>query len=184
MALIFQYGSNVSVRRLNSRARLRGDARMLGLVKTRGAFELGFTVWSDQNGCAAADILPDGTRQIWGVLYQVPDHLIRRETAGARRSFDAIENEGAEYLRRSVAVSWPDGRPVEEEVQTYMVRDRRDGLRTELHYVEHILTGLLECGAPEDYVSYVGRRIVANNPDLAGPLAAHFPGLPGASACG
>ncbi len=184
MALIFQYGSNVSTRRLNSRARLRGDARMLGLVRTRHGFDLGFTVWSDQNGCAAADIVPRGSRHIWGVLYEIPDFLIRRDTAGARRSFDAIENEGEEYRRQAIAVDWPDGTPVEGPVETYVVQEKRKGLRTEIHYVEHILTGLLECRAPEDYLAYVGRRIVHNNPALAAPLTARFPGLPGLVAPG
>src|SRR5690348_4165929 len=99
MALVFQYGSNTSSKRLNSAERLRGDAVDLGLVRTRSTFEFGFDMWSDVNGCAAANIRGDAGRKIWGVLYDVPDHLIESTTSGARKSFDAIE--GPRYERRS-----------------------------------------------------------------------------------
>ena len=167
MALVFQFGSNVRYDRLNSPQRLDGDARLVDVVRTREPFELDFTVWSEANQCAAADIVPGRERSVWGVLYEVPDYLIRRETAGGRRSFDAIENEGVEYERRSIVVVSADGAPVETEAMTYMVRDKRDDLRTGLEYVTHILTGLREREVPADYLDYVRGRIVANNPALA-----------------
>src|SRR5438045_3551831 len=100
MALVFQYGSNTSSGRLNSDDRLRGDARDLGLVRTQASFELHFDVWSETNKCAAADIREDSVRQIFGVLYEIPDYLMSRTTSGARKSLDEIE--GRRYERRLI----------------------------------------------------------------------------------
>jgi hypothetical protein len=164
MALVFQYGSNTSSARLNSEQRLRGDARDLGLVCTEAPFELDFDVWSTRNACAAADIREGRGRPIWGVLYEVPDYLIRRETSGKRRSLDAIEGE--RYGPRVTRVRWPDGTPVAGEVITYTVLNPQAGLRTSLKYASHIIAGLREHGATAEYLAYVKQRVIANNPDL------------------
>ena len=166
MKLVFQYGSNTSSRRLNSEERLRGDARVVGLARTVESFELDFTVWSQQNDCAAADLVPGAGRTIWGVLYQIPVHLIERHTAGERNSLDAIENEGRNYVRVAIDVRLADGRRIDGEAITYVVRKRRDGLVTSFAYARHILEGLSEQGAPADYLAYVRQRIVRNNAAL------------------
>lgn len=168
MALVFQYGSNTSSTRLNSDERLRGDARDLGLVCTETPFELDFDVWSTGNACAAADILEGRGRPIWGVLYEVPDHLIQRETAGERRSLDAIE--GWHYGRRPIRVQRPDGTRVAGEVITYTVVNPGRGRRTSIEYVSHIIAGLREHCAPDEYLAYVKARAIANNPDLAAQM--------------
>jgi hypothetical protein len=164
MALVFQYGSNTSPSRFNSDNRLRGDARSLGAVCTDEDFELDFTVSSVQNQCAAGDIVPGCGRKIWGVLYEIPDYLIRRETAGDRRSLDAIE--GSKYERRIIAVRNPDGTPVAGEVITYVVRDRESGIQTSLDYCRHIIEGLREHNVPDEYIEYVKARMIVNNPGL------------------
>jgi hypothetical protein len=90
MALVFQYGSNTSSKRINSANRLRGDAISLGLACTVEDFQFDFTVWSTTNNCAAADIIKGSGRKLWGVLYEIPDYLIRRDTAGSRCSHREI----------------------------------------------------------------------------------------------
>ena len=164
--LVFQYGSNTSSRRLNSRKRLQGAARLVGLARTEQSFEFDFTVWSRQNGCAAADIVPGAGRAIWGVLYQIPDHLIERHTAGDRNCLDAIESEGHNYVRVPIAVRLADGGRVDGEAITYVVRERREGLATSFAYARQILEGLREHDAPADYVDYVKQRIIRNNAAL------------------
>jgi Gamma-glutamyl cyclotransferase, AIG2-like len=166
MAYVFQYGSNTSPARLNSEDRLRGDARSLGAVYTEEDFELDFDVWSGGNQCAAADIVPGRGRKIWGVLYEIPDHLIRQETSGNRRSLDAIE--GGRYERKTVAVKYPDGRPISEEVLTYVVRDedKQNGLQTSLDYCRFIISGLREHNVSSEYIDYAKARMIANNPSL------------------
>ena len=168
MALVFQYGSNTSSTRLNSDERLRGDARDLGLVRTEAPFELDFDVWSTENACATADIVEGRGRHIWGVLYEVPDYLILRKIAGERKSLDAIE--GQHYSRRPIRVQRPDGARVEGEVITYTVVSPEPGRRTSIQYASHIIGGLREHGAPDEYLAYVKARVIANNPDLAAQI--------------
>lgn len=166
MALVFQYGSNTSVQRLNAPDRLCGDARSLGLAFTLEAFELDFTVCSKKNKCAAADIIPNSGRQIWGVLYEIPDNLISRDTSGKRKSLDEIE--GKKYERMKIRVCKAIDPETPTEALTYVVIDREYNLRTSHKYVTYILKGLREHGAPTDYIEYVKGRIINNNPDLSG----------------
>lgn len=166
MALVFQYGSNTSSKRLNSSDRLQGDAKPVGIACTKDDFELYFNVWSTRNQCAAADIVPGFGRKIWGVLYEIPDHLIRRDTAGNRKSLDAIEGEGTNYQRMTISLKYPNDLPVKPDAVTYVVKDRKKGLQTSLLYVRHIIVGLREQKVPEEYIEYVKMRIVMNNPSL------------------
>jgi hypothetical protein len=46
MAIVFQYGSNMSVARLNCTDCLAGDAKLIGVARTVESYELAFTVWS------------------------------------------------------------------------------------------------------------------------------------------
>lgn len=173
MALIFQYGSNMSTARLNSAERLVGDAKLIGVARTVVPFEFGFTVWSGGNGCAAADLVPtEKGRSIYGVLYEVPDFLLSCDTAAARgrKSFDEIEGE---YVRTPVELITIDGSQV--QAITYLVRERVPDLKTSLAYVSHILLGLQEHSMPEDYCQYVLSKIVENNPELTGQLQPLFP---------
>jgi hypothetical protein len=164
MALVFQYGSNTSSSRLNSAERLAGDAKDLGLVRTDGTFELCFNVWSTTNRCGAADIREGAGRVIWGILYEIPDYLIDRATSGVRRSLDAIE--GAKYERRTIVLLRPDGTRLEDGTITYTVRTPQIRLKTSLEYASHILAGLREHRAPDDYIAYVKNRVVLNHPGL------------------
>jgi gamma-glutamylcyclotransferase (GGCT)/AIG2-like uncharacterized protein YtfP len=165
MAVVFQYGSNMSVGRLNSADRLAGDAKLIGVAGTVEPHELAFTVRSRTNNCAAADIIPsDAGRGICGVLYDIPDFLLSRGTAKARRSLDAIEGEDTNYDRKYVEVVTPDGQKL--MALTYVVRNRKANLKTSLAYVRHILCGLREHGLPEDYFQYVLSRVIENNSEL------------------
>ena len=143
---------------------------MIGLAVTGEDFELDFTVWSDRNNCTAADIVPGRGRKIYGVLYEISDVLLSRETAGARKSLDAIE--GRRYQRHSVQVYKADNpaNPVLAWTYTAIESERRKGIKTSMAYARHILLGLRERGAPEEYISYVKERIINNNPDLRTPM--------------
>ena len=167
MAIVFQYGSNMSVRRFNSEDRLAGDAKPIGVASTVEPYELAFTVWSRRGQCAAADIFPNGaSRSIYGVLYDIPDFLLSRDTARARgrKSLDAIEGAGGNYVRKEIDVVTPDEE--NRTALTYVVKNRRTNLKTSLAYVRHILCGLKEQGLPEDYFQYVLSRVIENNSEL------------------
>ena len=167
LALLFQYGSNMSTARLNGSDRLAGDAKRICIAKTSGKFDFGFTVWSESNGCAAADIVSNpGGEHIYGVVYQVPEYLLSRETATVydRRSMDAIEGESKNYIRKTLEVSTLDGDML--SVLTYVVRDPKPNLKTNAEYVTHILSGLEEHKIPIEYRDYVKGQIKKNNPEI------------------
>lgn len=167
MALVFQYGSNCADSEINSRGRLRGDAKFADIAETVEDFELAFDVQSANRGCAASDIVRKPGGKVWGILYEVPDYLIGRESAQAhgRKSFDAIEGEGTNYKRETIQVRKPDGGIV--SALTYTVEDPKPGLKTNIEYVSHIVHGLREHKVSDEYIAKVKAIAAANNPDVA-----------------
>jgi cation transport regulator ChaC len=175
MALVFQYGSNMSVARLNGEDRLDGHAKTICVAKTAEQFELVFSVWSKSNNCAAADLLPGKAgRSIYGVLYEVPDFLLSRDTAKqqGRKSLDEIEGEGTNYVRATIDIIPNDG--VSGRAITYLVKNRRPNLKTSAAYVAHIFAGLREHNMPAEYCQYVRSKIIENNSDLKDVLLPAF----------
>jgi len=159
----------MSSARLNHSDRLDGSAQVISIASTIELFELAFTVWSNTNQCATADIVPSGTgRSVYGVLYDVPDFLIHRDTAKARgrKSLDAIEGEGRNYRRTIIDVVTPNGQKI--SAITYVVISRTQDLVTLKDYAQHIVNGLHDHPFPEEYRQYVIARIESNNPGLTG----------------
>jgi cation transport regulator ChaC len=167
MTIVFQYGSNCLESEINGDRRLRGDAKFVGIAQTVEDFALTFDVWSGNRKCAASDIARMPGSKVWGVLYEVPDDLIDRETAKARgrKSFDEIEGEGANYKREMIDVRRPDGEVV--NALTYTVRNPDPGLKTSKEYVGFIVAGLREHDVSEDYIAQVKAIAVANNPEIS-----------------
>jgi hypothetical protein len=167
MALVFQYGSNCLGSQINSKDRLCGDAKFAGIAETVDDFQLAFDVWSNNRKCAASDIVVSPGSKAWGVLYEVPDFLIERKTASARnrKSLDAIEGEGANYKRETIAVRPENGLIV--KALTYRVRNPKPNLKTSLEYVGYIVNGLRERGVCEEYIAQVKSLAAANNPTIA-----------------
>lgn len=176
MALVFQYGSNMSVARLNSADRLNGDAKVVGVARTAEMFDLVFSVWSKSNECAAADLTKSSTgRSVYGVLYDVPDFLLSRDTAKERnrKALDTIEGQGKNYVRAMIDVITNDEANV--HALTYFVKDPKADLKTSVAYVSHILAGLREHGMPEEYCQYIRSKILENNIALKDALSATIP---------
>jgi cation transport regulator ChaC len=166
--LVFQYGSNMSNKRLNGHDRLAGGARRVGIARTCDPCQLYFPVWSRTNGAAAASISPDPEGlQIFGVLYEIPSSLVYRKEAKAheRKSLDAIEAEGKNYIRREISLIHSEGEAI--SALTYVAKKPGPDLKTSSEYVSHIFTGLAENDMPQAYREYVGSRIVQSNPELA-----------------
>ncbi len=166
VALVFQYGSNTSCKRLNSEDRLKGDACRVGIAYTEEDHELEFDIWSKKNNCAAADINPGSGRKIWGVLYEIPEYLIFRETSGDRKSLDQIEGENKNYKRVTISLLNPNGSKIQKKIITYIGKNRRKGIKTSWEYVCHIIDGLHGNNVPIEYIDYVKSQIIDNNPDL------------------
>jgi hypothetical protein len=171
MALLFQYGSNCDEDQLNGKDRLNGDARFISIAETVDDFSLVFDVWAKRRGCAAADIVNTPSHKVWGVLYEVPDYLITRETAHAqgRRAMDDIEGESKVYKRESISVRKPDGQII--TALTYRVIAPKDGLQTNIEYVRYIVKGLRDHGVAAEYIDTVKRTAMLNNPAIAESVA-------------
>jgi len=167
MALVFQYGSNCSENEINSEDRLCGDATFVGVAETVEDFELAFDVQSARRGCAASDIVRKNGGKVWGVLYEVPEYLIKKETAKprGRKSFDQIEGESTNYKRETIEVRRPNG--VVVTALTYTVKNPQFGLKTNVDYVRHIVCGLRDHQVPDEYIAKVKAIASANNPDIA-----------------
>lgn len=167
MVIVFQYGSNCLVSRINSSDRLNKKAKFLGVAKTVENYQLDFNVWSRNNECAAADIIKSGRKTTWGVLYDVPDELMCRETAPeGSTSFDEIEGEGINYRRHWLPVECPNGKQLIG--LTYVVRcPSQRHLKTNKEYAQLIIDGLeehIKDGIPTEYIDEVKQIINNNNP--------------------
>lgn len=164
--LVFQYGSNCLDSQINGEDRLRGDARAVGIAVAEN-HELSFDVHSQTRNCAASNIVPREGAVAWGVLYEIPDELIGRESAKPleRKSLDAIEGEGSNYRRCKIQVRRPSGELV--EAMTYTVIAPRPGLKTGLEYAGFIEAGLSERGVSETCITRVKEIAAANNPEIA-----------------
>ena len=153
MAIVFQYGSNCDVDRLNSTDRLRGEAVSLGRARTVDNFEIAFDVWSTGNKCAAADLIRRGTTQAWGVLFEIPEDFIDRPNrSDGRRTLKQIE--GSNYEKQFICVD-ADGQT--HLAVTFLVKERArvSGKPTSYDYVWHIVKGLRDHCVPEEYVDGV-----------------------------
>jgi gamma-glutamylcyclotransferase (GGCT)/AIG2-like uncharacterized protein YtfP len=138
----------------------------LFLYSSDKGYEIAFDVFSHGRHCAAADIVRKPGGKVWGVLYEIPEYLIGRETAAVagRKSLDAIEGEGTNYERQEIDVRTPAGKIV--TALTYTVRNPRGGVKTDIDYVRYIVAGLRERGIPNDYVDKVKQIAITNNPSI------------------
>ncbi len=143
MPLVFQYGSNCTVGRLNGPSRLNGGANDLGRAKTVEDFD----------GCAASDLIQSPGRKAWGVLYRLSKNNLER----------LREIEGPRYEEKLIQVI--DGKRKKRKATTFVVRekDRRGGLATSAAYVSWIVYGLRDHGVPEDWIAHVVDVAIATN---------------------
>lgn len=165
--LVFQYGSNMSVARLNSPDRLNGDAKLVGTAYTTELYNLHFPVWSKGNNCAAASINRSSHgRKVYGVLYNIPDSLVSRGQAKLTggKSLDAIEGEGSNYVRSTINVVRNDEMTV--SATTYVAKRPGPDKKTSIDYANHILNGAKENSLPRDYINYLIAKIIESNPNL------------------
>ncbi len=164
MTIVFQYGSNMNIERINKEDRLNGCAVKISNACTVNSYNFGFTVWSESNSCAAADLVPDKNgRQIFGVLYEIPDNLIERDSAklSKSKSLDAIEGEGSNYNRINIDVIDEMGSRL--VAKTYVALNRKTDIQTSQGYIEHILVGAQRNRLPEEYINYLKGCILSNN---------------------
>jgi len=164
MELVFQYGSNCSVERLNGSTRLNGAARVVGIAETVEDYSLVFDAWSDGNRCAASDLVRTPGQKVWGVLYEIPREFVFGRRTDKRKTLEQIE--GPKYQPVRIRVRRQNG--VEHEALTFVVRDndKQQRLLTSIEYLGYIVRGLREQGVSEDYIATVKGIAIANNPAI------------------
>ena len=117
---VFQYGSNCSATRLNSRERLGGAAIPIGIAETVEEYQLQFDVWSDGNNCAAADIVKTEGKKVWGVLYEIPSDFVRGKREDKRKTLQQIEGKSYGAIR----ICLRDTCGIEQRATTFVARKR------------------------------------------------------------
>ena len=174
---LFQYGSNMSSKRLNSPERLCGKAEFIGIAKL-DHYRLVFDLYSECNGCAVSDIVPDPSDQVWGVLCHVSRDLVIAPPE-QRSKMDEIEGAKPDctgnYHRIEIEVQLDTGRTV----RSYTYVGTKEGRHryqekppnrqaTTQEYVSHILTGAKEHCLPEPYIDQIRQIAIAHNERLGG----------------
>jgi gamma-glutamylcyclotransferase len=71
--LYFAYGSNMDAAQMKCRCPL---AKFVCRGKLP-SYRLAFTRKSATRDCGVADVLPDQTQDVWGVVYELPDHELK-----------------------------------------------------------------------------------------------------------
>ena len=173
MVLVFQYGSNCLESKINSRKRLKGKAEFVDIAKTVEKYKLDFDVFSENQKCAAADIIRTcEDKKVWGVLYSVDDNLICRETVPeGSTSFDAIEGEGENYRRHCLPVSRNKNGLVLMVLTYVTLKPSKRVKKTSFKYVKLIIKGLREHNVPEEYINEVKEIVSNHSPRLAKKIA-------------
>ena len=138
IARYFAYGSNMSRAQMQERcpgSRLVGSARLAG-------YRLGFTRHSPRWGAGVADVVPDPSSEVWGLLYDVTDMHIAE--------LDAREGHPHHYVRMPVDVRGAEGVVV---AWTYGVVSKVDFVAPSRRYHEIMLAAAREHAFPGEYVA-------------------------------
>ena len=92
MIYYFAYGSNMDETQMKNRC---PGAQLVGKAALHD-YALAFTIYSPERKCGCADIVPDPTRSVWGLLYAM--------TLKDLEALDICEGTPVHYRRISVAV--------------------------------------------------------------------------------
>jgi len=165
--MLFQYGSNMDPKRLNSPDRLNSAARDPAVARLQG-WGVRFDLYSEGNRCAVTDMIPSAREHVEGVLYRVPYGLVVAPR-GQRSRMDIIEGAGlgsgrSNYKRQKICVL-RDGKKVEARTYVGTVAGRRRFLRQSVEdrrvsadYFEHVLVGARRFHFSERYIAYLRRQ--------------------------
>lgn len=161
---VFQDGSNCATERLNNPKRPNGHAEDRGLAQTVEDFQIAFTVYSECNKCATADLSPTPSQKVWGVLFEIADEFIRGAHTDGHRTLKRIE--GKKYRECEIDVKTARGEAV--KAVTFVVRNPDKQYPTSAEYVGWIVEGLRVHNAPEEYIEHIRRVAAEHNKHVGG----------------
>ena len=145
--LYFAYGSNLEWAQMKQRCPL---AKFVCRAKLP-AHRLAFTLKSVGRDCGVADVLPDQTKDVWGVVYELPDNELKKldKKEGYQPGKPYEKNQ---YTRRDQYV-WPDGdakRPL--LVALYLGHPQLDPPLPSDDYKRLIVDGAKHWNLPVEYI--------------------------------
>ncbi len=140
--IYFAYASNMDPQTYKRRC---PKARAVGPAQLRG-YRLAFTRYSRARRGGSADIVPDASSEVWGVLYEVDNACLA--------SMDKVEGVPAAYRREPVEVFTSAGD--RRQAVTY-VANRTGEYRPNRAYLKVILRGARAHGLPDSYVQMLER---------------------------
>lgn len=171
MVIVWQYGSNMDEDLLNSRARLSGAARFIGLAIKSG-YRLAFT-HTNKCGVGTADVVESSSEDfVIGCLYDVPENVMPK--------LDRIEGVKSGAYRRQcdfVVVKLDENLKQTSEriiAQAYVVVQKEGNPRTDGDYANHISKGIKEHRMGESYFNKVRTIILENNPNIERELVSYM----------
>ena len=145
--LYFAYGSNMHSAQMKERC----PAATFVCRAKLPAHRLGFTLKSVSRDCGVADVLPDQTKDVWGVVYELPDselkNLDKKEGYRPGRRY-----EHNQYTRQDHYV-WTEGdanRPL--LVALYLGNPQLDPPLPSDDYKRLIVDGAKHWNLPADYI--------------------------------
>lgn len=148
---VFAYGSNMCSERLREYSvSPEGPGRPACLP----GYHLCFNKRS-RDGSGKANVEPDPSGELWGVLYLIP-----------RDQLPALDRgEGSGYRRRRTAVRTPSGEEVEAWVYVARRPSATQGLRPYEWYKRLLVEGAKEHGLPASYVESLEVVDAVSDPD-------------------
>jgi len=140
----FAYGSNMHESAFLERRGMRPLDSRIGRLE---GYRLRFNLEGRPKGKAApANICPDASAEVWGVLYQITGREMLR--------LNATEGvPGGRYRPNWLNVEDADGRLV--QAMTYMAEGNADDGRPSLRYLSLLREGALAHGLPEPWVRFL-----------------------------
>lgn len=133
----FAYASNMDPQTYRRRC---PSAKVMGIARVPG-YRLGFTRYSRARRGGSADIVPDASSEVWGVLYEVDQACLA--------SMDKVEGVPSAYRREQVEVIASGGD--RRQAITY-VANRTGEYRPDRAYLKVILRGARAHGLPDSYI--------------------------------
>jgi gamma-glutamylcyclotransferase (GGCT)/AIG2-like uncharacterized protein YtfP len=145
--LYFAYGSNMHFAQMRARCPL---AKFVCRAKLP-CHRLAFTLKSLERHCGVADVLPDGAKEVWGVVYELPGNELKDldKDESFRPGRPDYQNE---YTREKHYV-WPEGdakRPL--LVSLYRAHPQLDPPLPSHDYKRLILQGARHWKLPAEYI--------------------------------
>jgi gamma-glutamylcyclotransferase len=135
--LYLAYASNMDPRTF---ARRCPKAKALGRARLPG-YRLAFSRYSKQRRGGSADVVEDGSADVWGVLYEVDDECLA--------AMDGVEGVPTAYRRVTVPVVDDAGQV--HDALTYVANKTGEFLPSK-QYLEVIVGGARAHGLPEEYI--------------------------------